>query len=144
MELAHTGVGLHYPRFSPDGRLLFATVSSERTSPVPVLDLKVWHMATGESYATIPYVAEGINVSTAGFALSGDGKTLAFMENSERLPMRVKTAKFIMDGRHEVTHAYNTNPGLPRVVLWDVPGWKEKAVIDGGSHVVFSPEGRPS
>jgi hypothetical protein len=132
---------LHGPRFSPDGRFLFAKVSSAEHRPVTVFDLKVWDVATGQPQATIPYIAEGINATTDHFALSRDGTMLATLDHSERLPMQVKSGKVVLDGRHEFEVFSNASPGLPRVKLWSVPEWKEMAVLDGGSHVVFSPDG---
>jgi len=130
------------PMFSPDGRFLLAKVATDRHDPVRVYDLKVWDAATGKEYASFPYVSDQLNVSTDHFALSGDGKTLAFLENSERLPVRVKTSKMSINGWPEITAYYNDNPDLPRVKLWDVPGRKETATLDGGSHMVFSPDGK--
>jgi WD40 repeat protein len=127
--------------FSPDGQLLFAKVSSDEHKPVTVFDLKVWNVATGRTHAAIPYIAEHINASTSHFALSRDGKMLATLDNSERLPMQVKSSKIVFDGRHEVETFYNASPGLPHVKLWNVPEWKETGVLDGGSHMVFSPDG---
>ena len=127
--------------FSPDSRLLFAKVSSDEHKPVTVVDLKVRDVATGRTHATVPYISEHINVSTSHFALSADGKMLATLDNSERLPMRVKTSKMLIDGRHEFETFYNASPGLPRVKLWSVPEWKVTGVLDGGSHMVFSPDG---
>lgn len=83
------------PEFSPDGRLLFAMVSSDRHKPVPTYDLKVWDVASGAEHATFAYVSDNIHRVSSHFALSGDGKTLVFVDNSERLPMRVKTGKII-------------------------------------------------
>ena len=136
---------LHGALFSPDGRFLFAKVSSDRYKPVGVFDLKVWVVASGALYATFPYISEGINVYTNDFALSGNGRTLAFLDNSERLPMKVETSKAtIIDGGgpHEIDSVYNASPGLPRVKVWDVPHWKETAQLDGGSPLVFSPDGK--
>lgn len=127
--------------FSPDGRFLFAKVSSDRHGPVGVFDLKVWEVAAGGEYATLPYISESTYGNTEDFALSGDGKTLAFLDNSERLPMEVKTAKMVFDGRYEVTHAYNASKSLPRVKVWDVAGWKERVTVDGGAPMAFSPDG---
>ncbi|WP_406694292.1 WD40 repeat domain-containing protein [Singulisphaera sp. Ch08] len=126
--------------FSPDGRFLFAKVGSDRHKPVSVCDLKVWVVATGEEYATFSHISESSNASTNFFALSRDGKLLAFLDNSERLPMEVKTSKMIVDGQIEFTVAFNQSKGLPRVKLWDVHGWKERATVDGGAPLVFSPD----
>ena len=127
--------------FSPDGRLLFAKVWSDRHSPVWVFDLKVWDAATGRERDTFPYVSEGSSVSTEDFALSPDGKSLAFLDNSARLPMDVKTSKMVLDGRFEVTSTGNVSKGLPRVRIWDVAGWKSRATVDGGEPMAFSPDG---
>lgn len=131
---------VHGAVFSPDGRLLLAKVGTNRHDPVWVYDLKVWGVATGKEFATFPYVSGELNVSTDDFALSYDGKTLAFLDNSERLPMQVKTWTMIIDGRHEITTASNANPGLGRIKLWDVAGRKVTATLDGGSPLVFSPD----
>jgi WD40 repeat protein len=124
--------------FSPDGRLLFAKVPSERHRPVEVYDLRVWDTATGKEFSTFPHVSEGVNVSTEYFVLSNDGKTLAFVDNSERLPMVVKTLKRTFDGPMV---AYNASGGLPRVTIWDVAAWKARATVDGGAPMAFSPDG---
>jgi len=132
---------LHGLRFSPDGQLLYAQVASEEHKPVNVFDLKAWDVATGRTYGTIPYTSESINAVTDHFALSPDGKTLATLDNSERLPMQVERSKVGLDGREEFEIAYNASPGLPRVRIWSVPEWKPVALLDGGSHMVFSPDG---
>ncbi len=132
---------LHGALFSPDGRFLFAKVGSDRYKPVWTYDLKVWAIAGGELYATFPYISDGINVHTHDFAVSGDGKAFAFLDHSERLPMKVESGK-IMVNRNEYDITFNLNPGLPRVRLWDMPHWKETAILDGGSHMVFSPDGK--
>jgi len=98
-------------------------------------------VATGKEYATLPYISEHFYGGTEDFALSGDGKALAFLDNSERLPMEVKSSKFVLDGRFEGTVVYNVSKGLPRVKIWDVPAWKERATVDGGAPMVFSPDG---
>ena len=118
--------------FSPDGRFLFAKVHSDRHKPVGVFDLMVWTVATGKVFATFAYISESINVHTEDFALSGDGKTLAFVDNSERVPMKVETGKMAFDGLKEVTIAFNVSKGLPRVKIWDVPAWKERAAVRRG------------
>ena len=133
------------PVFSPDGRFLFAKVSSDRHKPVAVFDLKVWVVASGEEYATIPYISETSNTVTLDFALSDDGKILAFRDNSERLPMKLEPYEMsIFTGAHLLEHKgmRNASTGLPRVKVWDVARWKETAMIDGGSPLVFSPDGK--
>jgi WD40 repeat protein len=132
---------IHGAVFSPDGQLLLAKVHSERHRPVGVFDLKVWDMATGKEFDTLPYIAEHVNVSTEHFALSRDGKALAFLDNSERLPIEVKTSKTVIDFRHELTVAYNASGGLPRVTIWDVAAWRARATVDGGAPMAFSPDG---
>lgn len=132
---------IHGPVFSPEGRFLFALVNSDRHKPVGVLDLQVWTVVDGKVCATFPYVAEDLNVFSDGFALSRDGKLLAFIDNAERLPMLVKSGKMVMDGRFEVTTTFNASKGLPRVKIVEVPGWKERAVVDGGLPLEFSPDG---
>jgi WD40 repeat protein len=67
---------------------------------------------------------------------------LAFVDNSERLPAQVKTAKILIDGRFNIEISSNTNPGLPRVKIWDVPGWKDVAGVDGGLPLSFSRDGK--
>jgi WD40 repeat protein len=116
-------------------------VYSERHRPVGVFDLKVWDAATGREFATFPYVCEQTNVSTEFFTLSSDGKSLAFLDNSERLPMDVKTSKMTFDGSRDFTVAYNASGGLPRVTIWDVTAWKATATVDGGAPMLFSPDG---
>jgi WD40 repeat protein len=133
---------IHGLQFSPDGKLLFAKVSSAAHKPFTVYDLKAWEVATGRTYGTIPYISESINGSTEHFALSPDGRTLATLDNSERLPMQVKASKMSIDRMPEFEVFYNVSTGLPRVKLWDVPEWRETRVLDGGSHIVFSPDGK--
>lgn len=125
--------------FSPDGRLLFAQVASDRSRPLIVHDLKVWEVATGELRGTFEYVAEHLNEGS--FALSPDGRRLAFVDNSARLPLDVKTGKITFERGREAEIARNANPELPRVKLWDVAAWKEIAVVDGGLPLAFSPDG---
>ena len=114
------------PAFSPDGQLIFARASSDRYKPVNVFDLKAWVVATGRILATIPYIAEGINASTDDYAISPDGRTLAVLDHTGRLPMQVETSKFVLiiGERVEVEIASNVHPGLPRVRLWDVERWR--------------------
>lgn len=140
--LANRPQQLDGPVFSADGRLLFAKQSSDRHKPVPTFDLKVWVVASGVEHATFPYVSDRINATTSHFALSRDGNTLAFLDNSERLPIRVKTSKIATQFGQEAEIAFNTNPGLPRVKVWDVSDWKERATLDGGAPMVFSPDGK--
>lgn len=47
--------GLRVPRFSPDGKLIYAKVRSDEFKPVDVYDLKSWDVATGRTHGTIPY-----------------------------------------------------------------------------------------
>lgn len=128
--------------FSADGRLLFAKKSSDRHKPVATFDLKVWVVATGVEHATFPYISDGIYVATSHFALSRDGNTLAFLDHSERLPIRVKTSKVVTQYGQEFEISLNMNRGLPRVKVWDVAAWKETATLDGGAPMVFSPDGK--
>ncbi len=132
--------GLHGPRFSPDGRLLFAKVASEEFKPVIVFDLKAWDVATGRTHGTIPYIAEHVNAATDHYALSPDGTRIATLDNSDRLPMQVREGRGGLDGR-EIAFTVNASPGLPRVRIWSVPDWKQVALLDGGSHMTFSPDG---
>jgi WD40 repeat protein len=131
----------HGPAFSKDGRFLFAKVGSDRHKPVHVFDLKVWNVATGETHGTIPYLSENLNILTDDFAVSPDGTTLAVLDNSDRLPMQVKTSKQSFDRLPEFEVSYNDHPGLPRVKLWDVHRWLETGTLDGGSVMAFSPDG---
>ena len=132
------GATFHGATFSPDSRLLFALASSARYEQFWVLDLKVWEVATGKEKATFPYVADNLNRFTDYFSLSGDGKILAFVENSERLPVEVKTSRKGLDGFEQPTAAYNATDGLPRVKLWDVCGWKKLKTINGGASGVLT------
>jgi WD40 repeat protein len=116
-------------------------VSSDQFKPVGVFDLKVWDVASGELRHTFIHASEGLNVSTDHFALSADGSTLAFEDNSARRPMQVKMAE-MRDERHTFEVAYNMSPGLCRVKFWNVPQWKEIGVVDGGPPLVFSPDGK--
>ncbi|AMV41001.1 WD40 repeat domain-containing protein [Planctomyces sp. SH-PL62] len=125
--------------FSPDGRLLFAQAASDRERPLIVHDLKVWDVATGELRDVFPYVAE--HLDEGSFALSGDGRWLAFVDNSERLPAQVKTGRIVIDGRHNLDISSNGHRALPRVKIWDVSRRKEVAVVDGGLPLAFSPDG---
>ncbi|MGZ3472397.1 MAG: hypothetical protein ACXVA6_20710, partial [Isosphaeraceae bacterium] len=86
-----------------------------------------WDVATGREYATVPYVSEHIFSNTEDFALSKDGKILAFLDNSERLPMEVKTSRMVID-RQEIVRQHNASKGLPRVKMWEIPAWKEGMV----------------
>jgi WD40 repeat protein len=57
--------------FSPDGRLLAAVVSAERS-----LSVRVWDLATGKEVARL---ADGVlSLGDRSLALSADGRTLAF------------------------------------------------------------------
>ena len=129
--------------FSPDGRRLFAQVMTDRLKPLIAHDLVAWDVSSGERLGSFPYVAE--HLDEGSFALSPDGRFLAFVDNSERLPARVKTSKmaFLSAGvAHEVEVASNEHPGLPKVKVWDVPAWKEAATVDGGRPLAFSPDGK--
>jgi len=128
-------------RFSPDGRFLFAKVSSQEYQPVNVVDLYAWDVATGRIYGTIPYVAEAVSATAmAPFVLSPDGTLLATPDNSQRLPMQVEAHTVGFNSTSLESHI-NINPGLPRVKIWSVPAWKEVARVDGGPPMVFSPDG---
>jgi WD40 repeat protein len=127
------------PRFSPDGRLLFAEVLSERFQPVLVHDLKVWDVATGRERATFPHVGEGLDDRNA--VISADGSTLAFLDNSERRPMRVVESQVTMD-RTTYTAAHNMSQGLPRVRVWDLVRWVEGPLVDGGLPLALSADGK--
>ncbi len=142
-DLATKPQRLYGTVFSGDGRYLYAKVNSDRYKPVNVFDLKVWDAATGQVRAAVPYISEGINVATDDFAVSADGKTLAFLDHSDRLPMEVETGKMgIGSARYyEFTVHYNRSKGLPRVIIWEVPGWHQKARVDGGSPLVLSSDG---
>jgi WD40 repeat protein len=126
--------------FTPDSRLLFVQVASDRSLPLIVHDLKVWDVASGQPRGSFPYVGE--HLDEGSFALSGDGRLLAFVDNSDRLPVQMKTSRLVVERGREVDITFNTNPGLPRVKIWDVPGWKEVAVVDGGLPLAFSPDGK--
>lgn len=125
--------------FSPDGRLLFAQVASDRSRPLIVHDLKAWEVATGELRGSFEYVAE--HLDEGSFALSPDGRRLAFVDNSARLPLDVKTLKLTFERGREAEIARNANPEMPRVKLWDVAAWKVIAVVDGGTPLAFSGDG---
>ena len=129
------------PVFSPDGQLLYAEVGSNQFQPVGVRDLKVWDVPTGRIRGSFAHIAEAMG--DGHFALSKDGSRLAFLDNSERLPMRVETStvRFDRHDRQTFEVAHNANPGLPRVILWDVAGWKQTARVDGGLPLAFSPDG---
>ncbi len=133
-------IHLGRPVFTPDSRMLFAQAMSDRALPLIVHDVKAWDVASGQPRGSFPYVAE--HLDEGSFALSEDGHWLAFVDNSERLPAQVKTSKMVIDGRHEIEISTNTNPGLPRVKIWDVPAWKEVALVDGGLPLAFSPDGK--
>lgn len=139
--LSEARYGLNGPAFSQNGRLLFAKVSSRKYFPVPTHDLKAWEVHTGRLLGVIPYIADGLNAFTEHFALSPDGKLLATLDNSTRLPVVAKSSKAILNGRHEIESWYNASPWMPRIRLWSIPEWKEVAVLEGGSHMVFSPDG---
>ncbi len=126
--------------FSPDGQFLFAKVRSDRHKPVGVFDLKVWSMATGNETATLPYVSEHRFSDTDDFALSRNGRTLAILDNAERLPIEAEMATMSFKGQPEVSVFSNASKGLPRVKIWDVPTWKPRATVDGGPPMAFSPD----
>lgn len=129
-----------YPAFTPEG--LLALAPSDRYLPLSVQDLKAWEVATGKLRGTIPYVTEVTN-GGCGFALSGDGKLLAFVENSDRLPPQLKTSKIVtFSGPDPVEVTFNANPGLPRVKIWDIAAWKEIATIEGREPLAFSEDGK--
>jgi WD40 repeat protein len=125
--------------FSPDGRLLFAQVASDRARPLIVHDLKVWEVATGERRGSFEYVAE--HLDEGSFELSPDGRRLAFVDNSGRLPLDVATSKITFERGREATIARNASPELPRLKLWDVAAWREIAMVNGGMPLAFSPDG---
>ena len=129
--------------FSPDGQFLFAKVRSDRHKPVGVFDLKVWSVATGNETATLPYVSEHRFSDTDDFALSRNGRTLATLDNSERLPIEAEMATMSFKGQPEVSVFFNASKGLPRVKIWDVPSWKPRATVDGGPPMAFSPTTQP-
>ncbi len=137
--LAGPRVGFDGPVFSPDGRTLYAEVGTDDFKPVGVSDLKAWDVETGHIKATFSYVHEAMGEGHC--VLSADGSRLAFLDNSDRLPMQVKTSKFSTNfGTFDV--AYNVNPGLPRVVIWDVARGERVARVDGGLPLAFSGDGK--
>ncbi|MFO0890632.1 MAG: hypothetical protein U0790_15995 [Isosphaeraceae bacterium] len=130
---------LHGATFSPDGRLLFAEMRSDQFRPVSVRDLRVWDVATGKLRDSFAHVNE--HMSPENFAISPDGRTLAFQDNSDRRPMQVRRSQGEFDGKtYEI--AFNESPGLPRVKLWDLARWTEIAVVDGSVPLAFSPDGK--
>lgn len=133
--------GLNGPTFSRDGRLLFAKVYSRKYDPVPTYDLKAWEVATGRLVGVIPYIADGPNAFTDHFAVSPDGKYLATLDNSTRLPVVAKSSKMLTPFGQEFENWCNASPWLPRIRIWSIPEWKELAVLEGGSHMIFSPDG---
>jgi WD40 repeat protein len=126
--------------FTPDSRTLFTLSPSDKHLPVRTLDIQVWAVANGHLQDTIPYAAEGMDENC--YALSEDGKTLAFVENSRRLPMRLKTSKIAFDRQPPVDVVFNTSPGLPRVRIWDVSQWKQIATVEGREPLAFSKDGK--
>jgi WD40 repeat protein len=131
-------IPLRIPAFTPDSRLLFAQVISDRSLPLVVHDITAWDVSSGQPSGSFPYVAE--HLDDGSFALSGDGRRLAFVDNSERLPLDVKTSTvgIFSPSLQHINISWNANPGLPRVKIWDVPGWKEIAVVDGGLPLAIS------
>jgi WD40 repeat protein len=125
-------------RFSPDSQFLYAEVGATGHK-VATQDLHVWDVATGKLRRTFPYVSEGIGEGR--FGLSRDGRLLAFLDNSERLPMEVQTAKMTFD-RQTVGVALNTSKGLPKVTIWDVERAEKRAQVDGNVPLAFSPDGK--
>jgi len=109
---------------------------------MPVWDLVIWEIATGRERAVFPYLAEHLNVSTDFFAVASDGRMLAFLDNSERLPVDVRTWREGIEGEKVPCQAYNATEGLPRVKIWDVPEGKTLKTINGGAPLVFSPDGK--
>jgi len=129
---------LHEPRFSPDGRLLFAEVSSDRFKPVIVRDLMAWDVATGRLRDAFAHVNE--HMAPERFAISPDSRLLAFQDNSDRRPMQVRKSQVALDGQtFEI--ASNDSPGLPRVKIWDLVRWREIATVDGAPPLAFSSDG---
>lgn len=137
--LARPRVGFYGPVFSPDGRTLYAEIGTDDFKPVGVSNLTVWDVATGRPKATFAHVHEGMG--NGHFVLSADGNRLAFLDNSERLPMKVETSKIGFGGR-TIDVALNVNPGLPRVVIWDVTRWERVVRVDGGLPMAFSRDGK--
>lgn len=131
---------LRKPVFTPDSRLLFTQVISDRSLPLIVHDVKAWDVASGQTQGFFPYVGEHLNEGS--FELSKDGRLLAFVDNSERLPAQVKTSKMLFERGRSADISINTHPGLPLVKIWDVAGWKEIAVVDGGLPLAFSSDGK--
>ena len=131
---------LSKPVFTPDSRLLFAQVISDRSLPLVVHDVKAWDVATGRLRGSFPDVGE--HLDEGSFELSEDGRWLAFVDNSERLPAQVKTSKILVERGRHFDISINMNPGLPRVKIWDVPAWKEIAVVNGARPLAFSPDGK--
>jgi WD40 repeat protein len=136
---APPAIPLLKPVFTPDSRMLFAQVMSDRSLPLVVHDVMAWDVASGQLRGTFPYVGE--HLDEGSFELSGDGRILAFVDNSERLPVQVKTTAAVLDGRHKLNISSNVNPNLPRVKVWNVPGWKELAVVNGGLPLALSRDG---
>jgi len=138
--LSEPRVQFNGPVFSPDSRILYAEVGSDEFKPVGVQDLIVWDVATGQRRGSFAHVTEAV-LDGGHFALSHDGGKLAFLDNSERRPMQVKTSKTDFDGQtFDVT--FNVNAGLPRVRIWDVTRWEQTAQVDGGPPLAFSPDGK--
>jgi WD40 repeat protein len=127
------------PVFSPDGRVLYAEVSSDRYAPVPTYDLIAWDVASGEVQERFEHVAEWIGFPS--FALSPDGHTLAVLDNTDRRPMQAKTGTMQVD-RTSIDIAFNMSPGRPRVILWDVRRRQQIARVDGSFPLAFSPDGQ--
>lgn len=133
-------ITLRAPAFLPDSRTLLTLASSDRHLPVRTMDIKVWSAANGNLQDTIPYVSEGMDEGC--YALAEDGKTLAFIENSRRLPMRRKSTEIMVDDFPPVEATFNTSTGLPRVRIWDVSRWEQIATVEGREPLAFSKDGK--
>lgn len=126
--------------FTPNSQILLGLVFSNRHQPARTLDLRVWSVADGNLLDTIPYVSEWMNENC--YALSEDGKALAFVENSRRLPIQLKTFKSSRGGTPPSEVSYNNNPGLPRVRIWDVSRWEQIVMVEGREPLAFSKDGK--
>lgn len=127
------------PTFTPDGRLVLAPVRSDRSRPLEIYDLHAWDVATGRPLEPIPYIADHVHIES--FTLSADGRRLAFVDNSGRLPVVLKSTEIHSPPSVWVSW-HNANPNPTRVKVWDVAAWEEVAVVDGGLPLALAPDGR--
>ena len=137
--------GYELPVYTPDSRLLLVQVASDRLPPLIVHDVQVWDVASGQIRQVFPFVAE--RFEAGGFALSPDGRYLAFVDHSQRYPAQIRMRQFAGGSVDSHTFPpfevpYNGNPVPSRIKIWDLATGTEAAVVDGLSPLAFTPDGK--